>query len=105
MVSEQCSFATSQSLGNCATFAVVQHQATEILIQHVVVVEYAKVLREHVERPSSGAHGAPISRVRVRGAENIRTGSVNFSVDGVGRYTPLLRLPNVVEMKQVLTVV
>lgn len=59
----------------------------DLRVQDVVVVESAKVLREHVECLSGGTHGTAVGAVAVGCAQDVWSGFVDFCVDGVCSYT------------------
>lgn len=63
---------------------LVEHDAVELAVHRMVLVERARVLREHVQLAPECRERAPVDRVRVRRAEDVRARGVDGGVDHEG---------------------
>jgi len=83
VILEQRGFGIAQAGGDVLPFLLRQHDAVEALVQHVVVVERARVLRERVDLAAERAPRPPVDGVAVRGAHDVGPGGVHGGVDHV----------------------
>ena len=65
--------------------AVSESEAAEVVIDRMVLVERAHVLRQRIERTAQRGPGAAIGAVRMRGGDCIGSGLVHARMDGEGR--------------------
>lgn len=61
-----------------------EHDAVELAVHCMVLIERTRVLRQHVQLAPERRERAPVDRVRVRGAEDVRARGVDRGVDHEG---------------------
>lgn len=61
-----------------------EHDAVELAVHRVVLIKRTRVLRQHVQLAPERRERAPMDRVRVRGAEDVRARGVDRGVDHEG---------------------
>lgn len=83
MVLQQRSLLAPKTSSNILAFLLREHDAVEALIQDVIVVERARVLRQRVQLPPKSAEGPAVDAVAVRSTQDIRPCLVDGGVDHV----------------------
>ena len=84
MVLQQRRLLATKTSRNVLPLLLRQHNAIETLIQHVIVVERARILRQRVQLAAQAAERAAVDAVAVRGAQNVWSSFVDGRVDHVG---------------------
>ena len=74
----------SQGLDDMGTFLFVEHDAVELTVDGVILVERARVLRDDVQWPTEGAERSPVDAVAVRSAQDVGPGGMDRGVDHEG---------------------
>lgn len=83
MVLQQRSLLASKTSSNVLALLLCEHDAVEALVQDVIVVERARILRQRVQLPPKSAEGPAVDAVAVRSAQDIGPCLVDGSVDHV----------------------
>jgi len=84
MILHQHRLLPAEAAGDILALLGGEHDAVELAVDDVVVVEGAGVLGDGVEGAAEGAEGAAVDAVRVRGAEDVGARAVHGVVDHVG---------------------
>lgn len=84
MILQQRRLLPPQTSRNILPLLLRQHNPIETLIQHMVVVESARILRQALQLPAQSAERSPVDAVAVRRAHDVRPRLVDRRVDHVG---------------------
>jgi hypothetical protein len=83
MILQQSSFLPPKTSRNILPLLLRQHNPIETLIQHMIVMERARILRQRVQLPPQRTPSPAIDTMAVRGANHIGTSFVDGGVDHV----------------------
>jgi hypothetical protein len=84
MILQQRSLLPAQTSRNILPLLLRQHNPIKTLVQHMIVVESTRILRQTVQLPPKRTESPSIDTVAVRSAYDIRPGFVDRRVDHVG---------------------
>lgn len=83
VVLQQGSLLISQALRNVLALLLGQHNTIEAIIDHMVIVESTRILREGIDLAAQCAPCSAVNRMAVRSAVDVWTGGVDRGVDHV----------------------
>jgi hypothetical protein len=84
MILQQRSLLPPQTSRNILPLLLRQHNPVESLVQHMIVMESARILRQTLQLPPQRTESPPINTMAMRSAHDIRPGFVDRGVDHVG---------------------
>lgn len=84
MILQQRRLLPPQTSRNILPLLLRQHNPIETLIQHMIVVESARILRQTLQLPPQSAERPAVNTVAVRRAHDIWARFVDRRVDHVG---------------------
>ncbi len=70
-----------QRMGDALAFLEVEHDTAEVVVERVIAVERARVLRERIQLSGQRRPGLAVKRMGVRGADNVGAGGVHLRVN------------------------
>jgi hypothetical protein len=83
MILQQRRLLSPKTSRNILPLLLRQHNAIETLIQHMIIMESTRILRQRIQLPPQRTPSPSINAMAVRSTHHIRPGFVDGSVDHV----------------------